>query len=123
MAEYMVWYDEQKTPVGSVFYAKEDGFELREPILPDVRKQQIPDKDSLGKADLDKGNSDKDKLSVGERKDDSFYVTERKESVMMGRITDLPVFVQMLRSEKPYEEILQIRDDILPEIMAFFGFI
>ena len=33
---------------------------------------------------MDKGNSDKDKLSVGERKDDSFYVTERKESVMMG---------------------------------------
>ena len=115
-----VWYDEQKTPVGSVFYAKEDGFELREPILPDVRKQQIPDKDSLGKADLDKGNSDKDKLSVGERKDDSFYVTERKESVMMGRITDLPVFVQMLRSEKPYEEILQIRDDILPENNGIF---
>ena len=72
---------------------------------------------------MDKGNSDKDKLSVEERKDDSFYVTERKESVMMGRITDLPVFVQMLRSEKPYEEILQIRDDILPEIMAVFGFI
>ena len=34
-------------------------------------------KDSLGKADLDKGNSDKEKLSVGERNDDSFYVTER----------------------------------------------
>ena len=85
-----------------------------------MRKQQIPDKASLGKADLDKGNSDQDKLLLGERKDDSFYVTERKKSVMMGRITDLPAFVQMLRSEKPYEEILQIRDDILPENNGIF---
>lgn len=120
-----VWYDEQKTPVGSVFYSWEDGFKLREPILADVRKQQIPDKASLGlgKSDLDKGNSDKDKLSAVERKDDSFYVTERKESVMMGRITDLPAFVQMLRSEKPYEEMLQIRDDILPENNGIFRII
>ena len=85
-----------------------------------MRKQQIPDKASLGKADLDKGNFDQDKLLLGERKDDSFYVTERKKTVMMGRITDLPAFVQMLRSEKPYEEILQIRDDILPENNGIF---
>ena len=110
-----VWYDAQKTPVGSVFYAKEDGFELREPILADVRKQQVSIKENL-----DKNNSDQDKLSMDESEDDSFYVTERKESVMMGRITDLPAFVQMLRSEQPYEEILQIRDDLLPENNGIF---
>ena len=110
-----VWYDAQKTPVGSVFYAKEDGFELREPILADVRKQQLS-----SKKNLDKNNSDQDKLLTDERKEDSFFVTERKESVMMGRITDLPAFVQMLRSEQPYEEILQIRDDLLPENNGIF---
>ena len=47
-----------------------------------MRKQQIPDKDSLGKADLDKGNFDKDKLSVWRKeKMTDFYVIRAEKNL------------------------------------------
>lgn len=80
---------------GSFFYSMEDGFEIREPVLADS-------------------------MPLPGQKDGFLAVTERKEPLMMGRITDLEAFVRCLRFAQTYEEVLQIRDDILPENNGIF---
>lgn len=80
---------------GSFFYSMEDGFEIREPVLADF-------------------------VPLPGQKDGFLSVTERKESLMMGRITDLEAFVRCLRFAQTYEEVLQITDDMLPENNGIF---